>query len=806
MTQPEAHQFITYDGVEYWLSDGHERHVLTTPGDMGLPPLQNITDDHYNGDGVTLINTFARQRRVGIRIDQSACDRDEYHAIRAALLDIARPNRGGVGTYIFYRSDGSKRAIRGLPSTPQFSETSTDEYEELAFQITFDLDCFDPAWFDPDLVTVLAQGCPLVAAYNESNLDTSLPIMLGMARRMVSYWSYDGTFLADDYNGNTLTNNNGAGPILGRVGQAANFVSASNMSLSHTDNASLSQTGDFSFLIWYHPTTLGTTQRPIRKWDFANDNSYLLEKDNVTDELTWNVSNNGTAVVFVTASTYGGLLQTWYLAHAYHDVGTNIGLGINGVYNTQAHTTGVFDGTQDFVLGNTVDGALDETALWKRLLTAAEYQHYYNGGLGREFEEIVPAIRIAQPFVITETTQIGTVQGWLQRVGNVLNHSVFARIYDSSGGSPNTSLYETNQLTSELPGTIANGATYTHTPNCRISFTVNAIPTVTGIVVRFRWQDATHFWMVQITTAGTLSLFENNAGFTLRASAVGVVTGEAYVAVTCQNETITGYVNGTQVWQYTSAANFKTETDGNVADTDAVGSFSNLRAFVYAGNAQALASSGFDPQPLVFASPPTLTPGTYWLSIESSLPESVTNYINWASDSSGGYAGGTAKAYRNGAWSDTGLSMIFEVFEYCPDDRQLVFPITFPIQFDGDDVFDSEVISYPGTWYSYPTFIIDGPFDGFRIRHKELEKDIFYLGSASLGESLTLNLADRTLTNSAGDNLWNLLGPLTDIQDFRLQPNPVVASGINTLEFFAGSFRDGYTQFTVQYETRYIGI
>lgn len=83
--------------------------------------------------------------------------------------------------------------------------------------------------------------------------------------------------------------------------------------------------------------------------------------------------------------------------------------------------------------------------------------------------------------------------------------------------------------------------------------------------LRFRRQDDNNCWAIIIDASGNTSLFEVVAGvYTLRASGGATAGGGARFVWVCDGETITGYVSNVQVWTYASAANFKTQTTGNV--------------------------------------------------------------------------------------------------------------------------------------------------------------------------------------------------------------------------------------------------
>lgn len=149
---------------------------------------------------------------------------------------------------------------------------------------------------------------------------------------------------------------------------------------------------------------------------------------------------------------------------------------------------------------------------------------------------------------------------------------------------------------------------------------------------------------------------------------------------------------------------------------------------------------------------------------------------------------------------------------------QLVFPITFDddnIYFGDGNLFAEAVISYTGSWYSYPVIVVTGAFDTLEIVHLETGYTLTYLGAAVAGESVTFDLRNTysatgehlgwRVTNQAGQDVSSLLSPQTNLLKFRIEPDGVVTDGVNTLQFSALN-TDGSTSATITYNTRYIGI
>jgi len=109
-------------------------------------------------------------------------------------------------------------------------------------------------------------------------------------------------------------------------------------------------------------------------------------------------------------------------------------------------------------------------------------------------------------------------------------------------------------------------------------------------------------------------------------------------------------------------------------------------------------------------------------------------------------------------------------------------------------------------WYTYPVIKIIGPATSWILTHDDLGLTITYPVAVASGETLTLDLANKTLTSSLGGSRWGFLSVTSDIIPFRLHPHPTVTNGINTLSLAVGGGVIPTTQFQVEYNRRYIGF
>lgn len=111
---------------------------------------------------------------------------------------------------------------------------------------------------------------------------------------------------------------------------------------------------------------------------------------------------------------------------------------------------------------------------------------------------------------------------------------------------------------------------------------------------------------------------------------------------------------------------------------------------------------------------------------------------------------------------------------------QLVFPITFPITFGTSDEFlASGVITYAGTWKSYPIITLDGPYTRAVITNVTTGVVIFMSVAIAAGEQRIINLnpGAQSITDANGVNKFSDLGVGSNLIDFALLPDPEVVDG-----------------------------
>lgn len=140
---------------------------------------------------------------------------------------------------------------------------------------------------------------------------------------------------------------------------------------------------------------------------------------------------------------------------------------------------------------------------------------------------------------------------------------------------------------------------------------------------------------------------------------------------------------------------------------------------------------------------------------------------------------------------------------------QLIFPITFPITFGTSDVFlTTGTITYLGTWKSYPTITITGPYTRANIQHVELGINITLSTAILAGETRIIDLTpgSQSIVDGSGNNKFSDLGAGSDLVDFAIYPDPEIANGDQEITVQLVDGVAGISTASIAYYTRYFGL
>lgn len=138
----------------------------------------------------------------------------------------------------------------------------------------------------------------------------------------------------------------------------------------------------------------------------------------------------------------------------------------------------------------------------------------------------------------------------------------------------------------------------------------------------------------------------------------------------------------------------------------------------------------------------------------------------------------------------------------------LVFPITFPIQFGSASIISPTTVTYTGTWASYPIITLFGPYTTAVIENVTTGVRIYMNVAIGGAERRVIDLTPgaQSITDQNGNNRFSDLGSNSDLVNFNLRPDPEVAGGIQIVQgVFIGGLL-GTTAFQIDYHERYFAL
>ena len=140
-------------------------------------------------------------------------------------------------------------------------------------------------------------------------------------------------------------------------------------------------------------------------------------------------------------------------------------------------------------------------------------------------------------------------------------------------------------------------------------------------------------------------------------------------------------------------------------------------------------------------------------------------------------------------------------------DGELVFPITFPIEFGPGEVDDTLNINYVGTWESLPIIVITGPIEQPRIDNLTTGEKLEFSIDIDPGQVVTVDLSygSKTVLDQDGNNLIGGLTADSDLATFHIAPDPEAPLGVNQMRL-QGMHATGATDIEIRYFDRYFGI
>jgi len=248
---------------------------------------------------------------------------------------------------------------------------------------------------------------------------------MALADKYIAYWKLDESSgnAADSVGSLTLTNNNSAAYVAGKINNGIDLESGSSQYLSATDPAILDGLSKFSISLWLKFESIADDMMPVTKWGatLATNQAWRLITSGGklqlvigTGSASGTVTANqaiSTGVWYHVAFTWDGSLSSGSRAKAYVD-GSDVTLS-DGTPAT------MLAGSADFIVGNRTglpsggyyDGVVDELGIANDVVTGAEVTTLYNAGAGVQYPftapPSVPTVDTLAVTSITDTTATG---------------------------------------------------------------------------------------------------------------------------------------------------------------------------------------------------------------------------------------------------------------------------------------------------------------------------------------------------------------------------------------------------------------
>lgn len=197
--------------------------------------------------------------------------------------------------------------------------------------------------------------------------------------------------------GNTLTNNNSVAFVAGKIGNAAEFVTASSKFLSKASSADVDRGHtEWSLGFWYKPASTTSIQVLIGMQDDVNGGGFSIRTAAGGNGLTFTTLTSGGSASGSVSVTPAFVAGNWYsivVRHSptdgllYLNVNDTASSGSGGLTGTTGSCAAQFrigarayPGFQEYT-----DGLIDAVHIWSRKLSNAEVTEFHNSGTGIEF-------------------------------------------------------------------------------------------------------------------------------------------------------------------------------------------------------------------------------------------------------------------------------------------------------------------------------------------------------------------------------------------------------------------------------------
>ena len=230
------------------------------------------------------------------------------------------------------------------------------------------------------------------------NVIVTKQVASPLLRGLAAYWKLDeaaGGTRFDSVGGHHLSDTNDVAQAAGKIGYAAEFLSASNHYLSNADAALRLST--FTVAGWSANNDVTQTNATFASRFNTLDACWLI-KHKSTGIVRFGWTDDGDHAATATADTPNmGFVNGEWFFWCLRAGPTMVYCRVNTTDVTPAATkTPIYTGMSPFLLGGQLEnddlqpaaafeGRVDEVGYWNRVLSATEVDLLYNGGAGRAY-------------------------------------------------------------------------------------------------------------------------------------------------------------------------------------------------------------------------------------------------------------------------------------------------------------------------------------------------------------------------------------------------------------------------------------
>jgi hypothetical protein len=203
---------------------------------------------------------------------------------------------------------------------------------------------------------------------------------------LISYWKLDeasGNAL-DAHGAHELTATNAPGTVTGKINDGRDLAVTKYFSKGFDAELGFGDE-DFTVAGWVKLTSKPGLGFMLNC--FSGTQGYQLSYRSDQDRFYFAVGDADSQHIENADNLGSPSTATWYYLVAWHDSTANtVNIQVNnGTVDSGGYSAGVSTPAADFQIGfsgNSIDGVVDEFALWNRILTTQERTDLYNGGSG----------------------------------------------------------------------------------------------------------------------------------------------------------------------------------------------------------------------------------------------------------------------------------------------------------------------------------------------------------------------------------------------------------------------------------------